>query len=62
MLLSCACAHPAGAPSAAAKLAKPTTAGGLTLPLRSDEELEVDVFCPQCAWREFEEPLPEADT
>jgi RNA polymerase subunit RPABC4/transcription elongation factor Spt4 len=28
----------------------------------SDEELEVDAFCPECASREFEESPPEADT
>jgi DNA-directed RNA polymerase subunit RPC12/RpoP len=29
---------------------------------QSDEEVEVDAFCPQCAWREFEKFEPEADT
>jgi hypothetical protein len=27
----------------------------------SDEEVEVDVFCPLCAWREFEN-FQQADT
>jgi hypothetical protein len=28
----------------------------------SDEELEVDVFCPGCAEREFEGPTSEVET
>jgi DNA-directed RNA polymerase subunit RPC12/RpoP len=42
------------------------TAGGwrayLAVADESDNEVEVKVLCPECAGREFEGPLPEADT